>query len=68
VYEAAPEPAFGPTHPGEIVADALDSLGVTVIEAARRIGVSRQTLLMFGQRKQRNETRPSRTVAKMVRL
>lgn len=43
-YIAAPEPAFGPTHPGEVLAESLEVLGLSVSEAARKLGVSRVTL------------------------
>jgi len=33
-----------PTHPGETIRDSINELGWTVTEAAKRIGVSRNTL------------------------
>lgn len=33
-----------PTHPGETIRDSIKELGWTVTEAAKRIGVSRNTL------------------------
>jgi len=33
-----------PPHPGEMVADTLDEFGVTVSDAARGLGVTRQQL------------------------
>jgi addiction module HigA family antidote len=33
-----------PPHPGELIGDNLDELGVTIVEAAKRLGVSRQQL------------------------
>ena len=39
------QPSRPPVHPGAILrVDVLPSLGVTVSEAARRLGVTRQTL------------------------
>ncbi len=39
------EPKRAPTHPGEILRDiVLPELGLSVSEAARQLGVSRQTL------------------------
>src|SRR4030066_1750527 len=39
------EPRMTPVHPGEILReDVLPALGVTISEAARQLGVSRQTL------------------------
>jgi antitoxin HigA-1 len=40
----ASEPAFGPTHPGQALAEDLEGLGVSVARAARLLGVSRQAL------------------------
>jgi len=38
-------PAFEPSHPGEILReDVLPAAGFTPVEAARRLGVSRQAL------------------------
>jgi addiction module HigA family antidote len=38
-------PALPPVHPGEILReDVLPALGVSVSDAARRMGISRQTL------------------------
>lgn len=33
-----------PPHPGVLLAETLEALGVTVTDAARELGVSRQTL------------------------
>lgn len=33
-----------PVHPGELIADALEELGLPVAEAAKGLGVSRQQL------------------------
>lgn len=33
-----------PSHPGEILRDALDELGISVTEAARHLAVNRVTL------------------------
>jgi antitoxin HigA-1 len=33
-----------PSHPGELISDVLDELGVTVSDAARALGISRQQL------------------------
>ena len=39
------EPQMTPVHPGEILrGDVLPALGITISEAARQLGVSRQTL------------------------
>lgn len=39
------EPAMAPVHPGEVLKeDVLPALGLSVSEAARQLGVSRQTL------------------------
>jgi addiction module HigA family antidote len=43
-YIAAPEPAFGPTHPGALLSEDFETLGLSVSEAARKLRVSRQTL------------------------
>ena len=37
-------PKRAPTHPGHIVAMELEDLGLTIVEAARRLRVSRRTL------------------------
>jgi len=33
-----------PVHPGELIGDALDELGVSIVEAARGLGITRQQL------------------------
>jgi addiction module HigA family antidote len=33
-----------PSHPGRIVRSSLDDLGITITDAARALGVTRQTL------------------------
>ena len=38
------EPAWAAIHPGEVIADALESANLTMTEAAKRLHVSRQTL------------------------
>jgi antitoxin HigA-1 len=38
------EPAWRALHPGELIVDCLDSAGISLTEAARRLHVSRQTL------------------------
>jgi addiction module HigA family antidote len=39
------EPRMKPVHPGEILReDVLPALGISISEAARQLGVSRQTL------------------------
>jgi len=44
-YPAKLNPEAAPIHPGEILAeDVLPALGMPVAEAARQLGVSRQTL------------------------
>jgi addiction module HigA family antidote len=41
----AGRPAFQPSHPGEILReDVFPDLGLTISEAARRLGISRQML------------------------
>ena len=35
---------FNPPHPGEVLRDLFIPIGLTVAEAARRLGVSRQAL------------------------
>jgi hypothetical protein len=43
--EVSCEPAMVPTHPGELLReDVLPALGLSVSEAARQLGVTRQTL------------------------
>lgn len=43
--EANPRPAFPVPHPGEFLADeVLPALGLSVMAAAERLGVSRQAL------------------------
>jgi addiction module HigA family antidote len=37
-------PMKNPVHPGELIADALEDLGLSVAEAAKGLGVSRQQL------------------------
>lgn len=37
-------PMKNPVHPGELIADALEELGLSVAEAAKGLGVSRQQL------------------------
>jgi addiction module HigA family antidote len=44
-YSVAPDPRRQPTHPGALLReDILPALGLAVSEAARALGVSRQTL------------------------
>ncbi len=44
-YMVAEEPGMEPVHPGEILKDdVLPALKLSVSEAARQLGVSRQTL------------------------
>jgi antitoxin HigA-1 len=44
-YRVNGEPLMPPSHPGEILKeDVLPALDLTVTEAARQLGVSRQTL------------------------
>ncbi len=44
-YPITTGPAMAPTHPGEILKeDVLPALKLSVSEAARQLGVSRQTL------------------------
>jgi len=44
-YKVTGPPRMRPTHPGEILReDVLPALGLSVSEAARRLGVTRQTL------------------------
>jgi addiction module HigA family antidote len=33
-----------PPHPGEMIGDSLDEMGVTIVEAAKALGVTRQQL------------------------
>jgi len=50
-YVVTDEPRMPPVHPGEILReDVLPALGLTISEAARQLGVSRQTLhrIMMG--------------------
>ena len=37
-------PGLIPSHPGEILRDALDAIDLSKVEVARRLGISRQTL------------------------
>jgi addiction module HigA family antidote len=37
-------PMKNPAHPGELVGDTLAELGVSVTEAAKRLGITRQQL------------------------
>jgi antitoxin HigA-1 len=37
-------PMKDPPHPGELIGDSLDELGVTIVDAAKALGVSRQQL------------------------
>ncbi len=44
-YLLTEEPRMKPAHPGEILReDVLPALGINISEAARQLGVSRQTL------------------------
>jgi addiction module HigA family antidote len=50
---AEAEPGFAPVHPGEVLREAItDGLGLSVSNAARRIGVSRQMVhdILAGRR------------------
>jgi antitoxin HigA-1 len=43
--EVKAEPAMAPVHPGELLKeDVLPAVGLSVSEAARQLGVTRQTL------------------------
>ena len=44
-------PMKKPNHPGDIIRDCLDELGVTVTEGARALGVTRPTLSRILNRK-----------------
>lgn len=33
-----------PPHPGELIGDTLDELGVTIVDAAKALGITRQQL------------------------
>lgn len=44
-YEAKRCEKRPPTHPGSLLSDVFDSLGLTKTEIARRLGISRQHLL-----------------------
>jgi addiction module HigA family antidote len=37
-------PMFNPPHPGEVLRDALDGLGMTVTDFATHLGVARSTI------------------------
>lgn len=44
-FHALRSPKMRPSHPGEVLrADVLPALGLSVVEAARKLGVSRQLL------------------------
>lgn len=44
-YDVPDPPRMPPVHPGEVLCeDVLPALGITVSEAARQLGVSRQSL------------------------
>jgi antitoxin HigA-1 len=44
-YLATEQPGMTPPHPGEFLGgDVLPTLGITISESARQLGVSRQTL------------------------
>jgi addiction module HigA family antidote len=51
--EAPPVPGMPPVHPGAVLAEILVNHRLSVIDAAARLGVSRQTLhrLLAGQRR-----------------
>jgi addiction module HigA family antidote len=45
IYKVAGTPKMRPIHPGEILReDVLPTLGISVSQAARDLGISRQTL------------------------
>lgn len=44
-------PMKKPNHPGDIIRDCLDELGVTVTEGAKALGVTRPTLSRILNRK-----------------
>jgi addiction module HigA family antidote len=44
-------PMKNPNHPGELIRDCLDELGVTVTDAARALGVTRSALSRVINRK-----------------
>jgi addiction module HigA family antidote len=44
-------PMKNPNHPGEIIRDCLDELGVTVTDGAKALGVTRATLSRLLNRK-----------------
>jgi addiction module HigA family antidote len=37
-------PMKNPPHPGEMIGDSLDEMGVSIVDAARALGVTRQQL------------------------
>jgi plasmid maintenance system antidote protein VapI len=38
-------PMKNPPHPGEMIGDSLDEMGVSIIEAVKGLGVTRQQLV-----------------------
>lgn len=44
IYTARRPPKMRPPHPGALLAETLEALGVTVTDAARELRVSRQML------------------------
>jgi addiction module HigA family antidote len=54
---------FSPTHPGEILReDVLPALGLTVVETAAKLGVTRQTLHRIIARKNPRPVTPEMAV------
>jgi addiction module HigA family antidote len=43
-YPVTERPARCPTHPGELLREVIEGLGLSVAQAARQLGVSRMTL------------------------
>jgi addiction module HigA family antidote len=51
--EAPPVPGMPPVHPGAVLAEILADYGLSVVDAAARLGLPRQTLqrLLAGQQR-----------------
>ncbi len=57
--EAPPVPGMPPVHPGIVLAEILADHGLSVVDAAARLGISRHTLprLLAGQQRVSAESR-----------
>ena len=63
---AEPEPAFDPVHPGELLADELDAMKLSLPAAARQLSMTRQTLHNILERRQAIKSEMALRIGRLV--